>query len=185
MSKAGTPIHAYVVAWHEPPPPKDSLKGAFSPLPIGTYGAVIDGLPDGAEMWGAGYANWPVPLIAIGVQRILRCLQPLGVRPIIHTHLEFWRHINPDRGHVRYPMKTGGKKRSGAPYSGWEAVADAAEALDRGDWSWQVPMSHLGELRSSRLAQEEARLAGERHREKHHPARDEYPNPVIVVESPD
>jgi hypothetical protein len=116
-------------------------------------------------MLGVGFSSWNLPLLAWGVQRLLRDIGP-GI--IVHTHRELERYVAPSSGLIRYPMMHNGMKRSGGILPGWESIAEITEALDSGHWTLDTTTAgRVGYMQAERLAKGRARSEGESRRVQH------------------
>lgn len=150
-------ISAAVAAWHEPQT-KVTAVGSF---PLGTYGVVWAGLGKQGVLWGAGHTTSGVPMLALGIRRLLTMV-PANVEVFVQAHAELGAYIGPG-GHIRGAMRRGGKTTSGKPMAGYEVLSEIILCQDKGDWTY-LPVARPLTLHRLKLATGialgEARQAG-------------------------
>lgn len=142
-------ITAFVETWKE----HNQKAGGFSE-PMGTYGITWAGRGMEGTAWGGGFARNPEPLIAHGLVRLLAKFPTTTL--LAHVHKEFWKHVAPGTGHVRW---------SDGSTHGFKPILEAAHALDAGRLRLELqdkPGKHnmpRPRVVASNIAQTHARVA--------------------------
>lgn len=146
-------LTAYIAIWTE----SRTSKGFNSPSWAGSYGVLLVGGGERRELWGGGYGTQDDSLRAFAVLRVLQLARPRHV--IIHTKGLVDQVRTPD-GHVRKALaRKEHTNTTKEPYDNYEAFAEIARAIDRGDCEIRTVRSRQ-EPDQYRLAERIAKTIG-------------------------
>ncbi|MEO5759507.1 MAG: hypothetical protein ABIQ51_21930 [Mesorhizobium sp.] len=164
-------VTAFVAAWHETSKPKAGFA-----LNAASYGMVTAGPSGNKAMWGAGYANDPVPMLAFAVKRLLDSL-PESTKLVVNAHSQLMAYVG------RNPLGFVHSKS----FSGHAVFREIAAALDAKHWILRSmtkgPLT--GALMDATvLANGDGRWAALKHKREHDWAPHSHPPVAIVKEGP-
>ncbi|MET4636441.1 hypothetical protein [Kaistia defluvii] len=174
----GEPVIATIAHWHEPAP----LKGGFS-IPACSYGVnLVVGGQFVRQLWGAGYAPEPIPIISHALWRVLNVVPATSLLEV-EAMADFGLSWGPN-GYVANRLS--GRKLAERNLALWSLMQELQAAHQAGRWSF-TPLPKKKADRWSLFKAKEtdllvARPATLKHKARHSPTPDTYPRGIAFLQ---